>query len=807
MNSVTITQNNNQITSQKTDNVVTVTQTPHQIEITEENVSLEITKSDNSVSIQQANTTLEFTEIKNQVTVASVGVQGPQGEQGIQGVQGIQGIQGEPGADGADGADGVGVPTGGTTGQALTKSSATDYDTAWSDVVPVAGGSNTEIQFNNAGAFDGVTELTWDDATKILQLLDSNMRFYVSGSGDDYIEIDAPNKRILFREGGVANNYISYNNGAFTITSNSCTFTGQVNIGFPFRIISYGLTNADLQFTTEGATAAGIEAWRDGNDFNAHLILQKIAYNVGIGPFNPSLPAAKLHVKPHNSSERVAIFQGISGQSANLTEWRDSLGVASATVTADGKFGNRQGYTGAQAFGHGATVTGNYATVIGENTTASQYGAAIGYNASAVDRGTAFGQTTSVTGIYGTALGNQATAAGSAVAVGYVANAAQDALAIGYGSATARLGISLGYQANSGVASTETSGIAIGGYTVAPGNGVAIGANSSVTGTRGIAIGARAVTSGANSIAIGYDADAVGSTSTTIGYFATADADGVGLGRQTNAGVEGTAIGSTAVAANQATSVGEAAGLNGSGQYSVAIGRLAKTSINSVAIGHQADATGNQRNVAIGTGASVTSEDGIAIGYNVSAGGLSVVIGSGASGSTSIGVQSNSATASTAVGQGAQAVNRDATSVGYNSYSGRQCVAVGHSAYALGTSEQPAMALGVRANVNAFNSSAVGPECKATAAYQFVGGGTGTYTKRTNVYFGNGVTNAAPEGYTINGTSATSGSNANGGNVTLKAGTGDGTGTNGLIILANLPTSDPGVTGALWNDGGTLKVS
>ena len=427
------------------------------------------------------------------------------------------------------------------------------------------GGATTELQYNNNGAFDGVTELTWDDAAKILQLFGS-----------------------------------------------------------------------------------------------------------------------------------TAVVQRASGQSTNLTEWQDSLGVASATVTSDGKFGNRQGYIGAQAFGHGATVTGNYATVIGENTTASQYGAAIGYAATAVDRGTAFGQTTSVTGIYGTALGNQATASTSAVAVGYVASAAQDALAIGYGTSTARLGVSLGYQANSGVASTETFGIAIGAYTVAPSNGVTIGANSSVTGTRGIAIGARAVTSGANSIAIGYDADAVGSTSITIGYFATADSDGVGLGRQTNAGVEGTAIGATAVAANQATSVGEAAGFNGTAQFGVAVGRLSKCGISSVAVGHQTDA------------------------------------------------------------------------VDY--------------------------------------STAVGANCTTTAAYQFVAGGNST-AKRNEVYFGNGVTNASPESYTINGTSATSGSNANGGNVTLKAGTGDGTGTNGLIILANLPTSDPGVTGALWNDGGTLKVS
>ncbi len=39
--------------------------------------------------------------------------------------------QGAAGADGKDGADGVGVPAGGSTGQALVKKSGSDYDTEW----------------------------------------------------------------------------------------------------------------------------------------------------------------------------------------------------------------------------------------------------------------------------------------------------------------------------------------------------------------------------------------------------------------------------------------------------------------------------------------------------------------------------------------------------------------------------------------------------------------------------------------------------------------------------------------------------
>jgi hypothetical protein len=48
--------------------------------------------------------------------------------------------------------------------------------------------------------------------------------------------------------------------------------------------------------------------------------------------------------------------------------------------------------------------------------------------------------------------------------------------------------------------------------------------------------------------------------------------------------------------------------------------------------------------------------------------------------------------------------------------------------------------------------------------------------------------------------------NARGGDVILQPGTGIGTGRSGLVF-ANLPTADPQVAGALWEDAGTVKVS
>lgn len=65
------------------------------------------------------------------------GERGQQGETGPAGADGQAGQDGAPGKDGQDGAPGVGVPTGGSQGQVLAKTSGTDFATAW--VTPYAG--------------------------------------------------------------------------------------------------------------------------------------------------------------------------------------------------------------------------------------------------------------------------------------------------------------------------------------------------------------------------------------------------------------------------------------------------------------------------------------------------------------------------------------------------------------------------------------------------------------------------------------------------------------------------------------------
>jgi hypothetical protein len=71
---------------------------------------------------------------------------------------------------GADGADGIGVPVGGTTGQALIKSSNTDYATEWGTVASSPGGSDTQVQFNDGGVFGGDAGLTFNKTSKTITL-------------------------------------------------------------------------------------------------------------------------------------------------------------------------------------------------------------------------------------------------------------------------------------------------------------------------------------------------------------------------------------------------------------------------------------------------------------------------------------------------------------------------------------------------------------------------------------------------------------------------------------------------------------
>lgn len=116
--------------------------------------------------------------------IGVTGSQGPKGVTGdpgmpgspstIPGPQGIDGPTGDTGPTGPKGVTGQGLPSGGTTGQALLKNSAADYDYVWTTISSGGGGV---LQFGSTGLFP----LT--GATTILYVAtDSNEGYYWNGA-------------------------------------------------------------------------------------------------------------------------------------------------------------------------------------------------------------------------------------------------------------------------------------------------------------------------------------------------------------------------------------------------------------------------------------------------------------------------------------------------------------------------------------------------------------------------------------------------------------------------------------------------
>ena len=256
-------------------------------------------------------------------------------------------------------------------------------------------------------------------------------------------------------------------------------------------------------------------------------------------------PAAKLHVIPHTSAERVSIFQGTTGQTANLTEWRDDTGTAHATVNADGEFTNTNGFAQSEVFGDGATAVNITGTAFGYgasserdgvaignlSSTTARFGVAIGSNATAGSNGVAIGPSVTAatngtvvgTGASGTcAFGQNASAGGTSVAIGQSCTALDDSVAVG-----------------TGATNNSTNSTALGSYAKSASLGVSVGrlAGNVTVGIRSTNIGYNTQTS-QDSIALGYQASAVGNKNNiAIGNNCTITSEnGIGIGHNLTAG-------------------------------------------------------------------------------------------------------------------------------------------------------------------------------------------------------------------------------------------------------------------------------
>jgi hypothetical protein len=407
------------------------------------------------------------------------------------------------------------------------------------------------------------------------------------------------------------------------------------------------------------------------------------------------------------------------------------------------------------AIGAGAQAIGIDSTAIGGQTVASGRDSIVigGNGSSATATGaTALGYNSNATGVRATALGSLANASGeNAVAISNGSNSASNnGIAIGLGTSTA---------------AGTSNGIAIGALSHSKAeNAMALGSSAQATARDATAIGNLSSASQRNALAIGQSANAQALDSIAIG-----GSSDFGATRAT--GQYGIAIGTTAVAAQHAISMGYRSGTDTTGVGNIGIGE-------STAVALKGD-----RNIAIGEktgnnffGSQLIGSDNVAIGTRASAGGDSI---NGLGAAVAVGNRSTATDNGVAIGSQARANAGNVTAT----------VAIGNSAIADG---QGSVAIG------------------ATSVANVAGGAVGY--AQTTASAENKAAIAATNSTSLGAVSV--GTGADGGNrqiVNVAAGTNDSDAVNvaQLKATAETPLSFTADSGAQVDRklGETLKIS
>jgi|GEM_PF-2214110 len=152
------------------DTIEIVEQAPEVISLLEANDDTHVTVvEENLVVTGEVVSEIVETVDPTPITITELGAQGPKGDTGAVGAQGEQGDTG------------IGVPTGGTTGQVLTKKTNADYDTEWEDVE----GGVTSV-FGRTGAVTAQTgDYTTAQVTEITNLYFTNARAVTALTGQN----------------------------------------------------------------------------------------------------------------------------------------------------------------------------------------------------------------------------------------------------------------------------------------------------------------------------------------------------------------------------------------------------------------------------------------------------------------------------------------------------------------------------------------------------------------------------------------------------------------------------------------------
>ena len=215
------------------------------------------------------------------------GAQGAVGAQGVQGAVGAQGAQGTVGAQGAIGAQGVQGAVGAQGAQGPQGST------------PSIGGSNTHIQFNNAGSLGGSSSLVWNgtglavtgtlSATDVIKQT-GNPSLAAAGATEAFVAHNTGYGAVLYGQGTTYDVALldRNTNPRLTVTTAGAAVTGTLSSSTDATVGSAGGTRT-LTIGNPAVTGAGFINFTTSSSFKNWQIASN-QYVQGLS-FTPSTAA------------------------------------------------------------------------------------------------------------------------------------------------------------------------------------------------------------------------------------------------------------------------------------------------------------------------------------------------------------------------------------------------------------------------------------------------------------------------------------------------------------------------------------
>jgi hypothetical protein len=397
----------------------------------------------------------------------------------------------------------------GTNGKVFT-SDANGFGTWQTPSSGSPAGSNTQIQYNNSGAFGASSSFTWDNTNKILAMtgaaptLDlngSSVGVLSSGSGDLELLIAASSKSLLINNSGSANNLTFHETpvGTWNIFPSGTGTNLKVNTvsstssgGIQF-VTGNASTTASGDITLQTGTAVGTRGSIVFNALNLNNGLSRWLAPNGSGSGDPNL---------------------FFGQSAGVTSptngYNIAIGASALNNLTSGQFNTAIG-----AFALNGSTTANQNTAIGYLAIGNNFPVTGGNNVAIGRAAMQNVNSGSLNVAIGDAAGNSLTTGTQNTFVGRISGLTQTTANnntfIGYTSGSANTSGNQNTFIGSGAGSQNTTG-SDNLYA-----GFQAGAETTINGNRNVFLGSQVIgenqlTSNDN-VAVGYNALGLGFTS------------------------------------------------------------------------------------------------------------------------------------------------------------------------------------------------------------------------------------------------------------------------------------------------------